>query len=122
MAVNLLSTGAYLFNTRFHREDWRGLVGYIESESVGKRAKVIFVANSQMEGYNYYLKDRNPTWKVNAYPPDALDRKSNIIWLMRYVQDIFDQEDSVRQTVEKYRYKKTREHDFNGIVVWRYDK
>jgi len=39
---------------------------------------------------------------------------------MRYVQPIFDPEDSVRNQVETIGYKKVAERDFNGVTVWEY--
>ena len=34
---------------------------------------------------------------------------------------IFDLKDNLRVNIEKNGYKKAREYDFNGVVVWKYD-
>jgi hypothetical protein len=116
LAINLSTTSAYLFNPRFHRENWRGLLSFIEKESVGKNTITLFVADSQMEAYKYYSKD------AKIAGPTGLNEDFDLIWLMRYVQPMFDPEDKLRQEVEKLGYQKTGEFDFNKVVVWRYEK
>lgn len=116
LVVNILSTGAYLFNPRFQRENWRDLVSFIDKESKGFSSITLFVADSNMEAYRYY--DSNA--KISG--PEGLNNGFDQIWLMRYVQPIFDPEDKVRAQVEKMNYIKQAEYDFNGVVVWKYSK
>jgi len=116
LGVNFLTTSIYLFNPRFHRENWRELVSFIEKESVDENAITLFVADSQMEAYKYYSKD------AKIAGPTGLSEGLDLIWLMRYVQPMFDPEDKLRQEVEKFGYQKTGEFDFNKVVVWRYEK
>ncbi len=116
IGVNLLSTGIYLFNPTFHREDWRGLVNFITKESKGKENLILFVADSQMEAYRFYSQDG----KISG--PEGLRGNLEQIWLMRYVQPIFDPEDKLKSRVEGLGYRKTIELDFNGPVVWKYEK
>ncbi len=114
--INFVSLAIYYKNDKFHREDWRGLTDFIENESAGKNSKVIFVANSQMEGYRYYRPD------AELGSTDDVGEGLDQIWLMRYVQDVFDPGDSVRYKIEDLGYQKVSEHNFNGVVVWRYEK
>ncbi|MFZ5932928.1 MAG: glycosyltransferase family 39 protein [Patescibacteria group bacterium] len=114
LLVNVISSSAYLFNPRFQREDWRGAASFIKKESKGNSA-VVFV-RSQTEAYKYYAKD------AKIALPEELDRSLDEVWLMRYVQPIFDPEDTVRKRVEGLGFEKAREYDFDGVVVWRYQK
>ena len=114
LIVNLLSTGMYLFNTKFHREDWRGLVSHIESNHTGNSV-TIFAANSQMEAFDYYSNG------LSRSGPDGVSGEYDTIWLMRYVQDVFDPDDRVRMNIEDLDYKRVNELDFNGIVVYQYE-
>lgn len=116
VCVNLLASGAYLFNTRFHREDWRGLVSFVEKASEGKKTITIFVTDGQTEAYRYYSKD------VKIAGPEGLEASYEQIWLMRYVQPIFDPEDKIREKIERLGYLKENEYDFNGVVVWKYER
>lgn len=113
---NLAFSCIYFFNPRFHREDWRGLVSFIENTSLNNEAVTLFVRDSQMEAYNYYSTDQ-----IKAIAPDQFEPGSKTVWLMRYVQDIFDPQDIVRIELEKSGYQKKADYDFNGVVVSRYD-
>ena len=116
VSVNLLSSLAYLTNSRFQREDWKGLVTFIESRSKEKESITLFVADAQMEAYRYYQKD------VKIAGPMGLSSDYDQIWLMRYVKEIFDPEDNLRHGVEELGFLETGQYDFNGVVVWRYEK
>jgi len=41
---------------------------------------------------------------------------------MRYLQPVFDSSDSLRAKIEASGYNKEKEYDFNGVVVWKYNK
>jgi len=99
----------YYQNPRFHREDWRELAGLIKNTNT----PIVFVANSQMEGLRYY--------GINPLAPNEIKFESDKLYLSRYVHDIFDPEDKLRKRVESS-YEKISEHNFNGIVVWEYQK
>lgn len=115
IVLNLAFSAIYLFNPKFHREDWRGLVSYVESASEGD-TKVIFPANSQMEAYKYYAK------KDNFSGPEGINKNLEKIWLIRYVYDIVDPEDKARVKVEELGFKKQSEMDFTGVVLFKYEK
>lgn len=113
LAFNMVSAAIYFSNVTFHREDWRGMVSYINS--VAGNNSVVFVANSQFEAVKYY--DKN----LKIATIDNVDVGSDKIWLMRYVQDVFDPKDNVRQKLEGLNFEKVNEHNFNGVVVWEYE-
>lgn len=125
LLVNVVSSGVYLFTPRFHREDWKGLEHFVWQQSKGKRTQLVFVSDSQMEAYSYYFyKNR---WDSDGHGADRnfagpkyIEQHVDTIFLMRYVQPIFDPDEKVRKEVENRGYTKVSEHDFNGIVVWRY--
>lgn len=116
LLVNIIATSIYLFNPRFHREDWRGAVSWIEENSKERNTAVLFVANSLRDPYFYYVEKPIP-----VYGPDSAGRDyPDTIWLMRYAQPILDSRDILRKKVENNGYLKVEEKDFNGIVVWKY--
>lgn len=110
--VNMIFSLTYLLNTKFQREDWRGAVSQIDG------SPVVFPASSQREAFLYY----NP--KPNIIEPENLNKtiEAKDLYLMRYVADIFDPEDTVRKKIEDLGYKKDQEYNFNGVVVWKYQK
>ncbi|MDO8503196.1 MAG: glycosyltransferase family 39 protein [bacterium] len=116
IGINLAATSIYLFNPRFHREDWRSATSWIQEHS-GDKAATLFVGKGQIEPYRYY----NPG--IPAFGPTGWeDGGFDTIFLMRYVQPILDPQDTLRQKVEGGGYRKLGEHDFNGVVVWEYQK
>ncbi len=115
VGMNLIFSGIYLFNPRFHREDWRGLVSFVESHKT-KDSVTLFVADSNMEAYKYYDSS------ANISGSKGFSTKYEEIWLMRYLQPVFDSNDSLCAKIEASVYNKEKEYDFNGVVVWKYIK
>jgi len=115
--LNGLAATIYLSNPRFHREDWRSAVSWIEQDAKGQNAASAFVTNSQQDPYKYYSKT------VPSYGPGGLNRGDfEKIYLFRYVQPIFDPHDNVRKAVESADFLKTDERDFNGVTIWEYER
>lgn len=113
--INLFSSGYYLINNRFQREDWREAVSFIESTKTPQSA-TLFVTGSNWEAYRYYAPD------AKIAIPSQIDGSFDQIWLMRYVWEIFDPTDSTRHKIERLGYKKLEEYNFNGISVYQYKK
>lgn len=114
LTINLLSSALYFSNTKFQREDWRGLVQYISTHE--ENSQVVFSANSQMEAFDYYNAGND------RVGPENIDFNKDKIWLMRYVHDIYDPHNLIPEKIDAEGFKKVQEHDFNGIVVWEYEK
>lgn len=115
IAFNIATSAYYLFTPKFQREDWRGLVRFVESEKTVSSI-TIFAADSNMEAYRYY----HPDGKIAG--PAGLRIGYDQVWLMRYLKDVFDPQDETRIRIENLGYKKVGEYDFNGVVVWKYIK
>ena len=115
VVMNLSFCAVFFSGERFQRENWRGMVEYVEAQSEGKESRVIFVNNGQMEAVRYY------NLGISFMSPDGVDGKAEKLWLMRYVWDVFDPGDQVRARVEELGYERVAEHNFNGVVVWEYE-
>ncbi len=113
ICLNIATSLTYLFNSRFQREDWRSAVKYIENLKSDKSI-TIFVSKSNWEAYRYYAPDA----KIGS--SESLNKDYDQIFLMRYVQDIFDPEDTVAKRVLELGYKYENTIDFNGVVAYRY--
>jgi hypothetical protein len=120
IVVLMIGFGSQLIfwtNPRFWREDWRGAVAYVENQSRNQNSAAVFVNLAQKAPYQYYAKT------VSFYGPDGWqDKNLQIIWLSRYVQPIFDPDDTLRKEIEKAGFVKIEERDFNGVVFWHYQK
>ena len=114
LLINITTSLIYLTNSKFQREDWRGLTNYIRINS-SFSSIVLFPASTGTEAFRYYAPDISYTVKnsVAGY---------NEVWLVRYAQPIFDPTDSTRKSVEEAGYKEVEGKDFNGVGVIRYTK
>lgn len=110
ICINIFSSGIYLFNPKFHREDWRSAAATIADN------KVIFPSDSQKEALIYYGKANNIVLSNNFLGKDGT------VWLSRYVWEIFDPSDSTKKKLESLGYNKAQEVNFNGVVLWKYIK
>ena len=112
---SLISSLTYLFIPRFHREDWKGAVSFIENNSSVN--SVSLLANiAQGAPYNYYSK-LNPLIDEKNLKADY-----DKIFFIRYAQPIFDPKENVLKKVESLGFTKSQEKDFNGVTVWEYKK
>ena len=116
LSVSITSSFYYLLNSRFHRENWRELVAYINKESQREEFGVVFASNGQTEGFRYYYGSGDVIIKS-----DKAESSLEKLWYVRYVQDIFDPSDAVKERIESLGYIKRNVHDFNGIIVWEYE-
>jgi len=105
---NLVTSGYYLFNKKFQREDWKGLTGFVESKKV-ENSVTIFTSNSNMEAYLYYAPD------AKIAGPAGVAKGYNQIWLMDYLSDIFDAGGATESNIEALGYMKKADYRFNGI-------
>lgn len=109
----------YSLDSRWQREDWRSLARYIEENSNGEKAITIFENKAQYSPYLYYAQASQvsvggrDSWRTGSY---------DTIWLMRYLQPLFDPTDSLRLAIEKSNYQLLEKKHFRGVEVWRYQK
>lgn len=109
MFVNIISSGYYLMNHQFQREDWRAA-----AEAIGD-SRIVLPAASQKEALIYYGKEKN------IVTLSELNKKYKTVWLSRYVWELFDAGDSTRLKLESLGYNKTSEYNFNGVVFYKYN-
>lgn len=111
IVISFISITVFNLHPSFQREDWRQAVSYLQSDP-----GIAIIPNlSQATPVTYY--DAN-------YPVFDKDNfRSNLrspVYLIRYVQEIFDPQDSERKTLETGGYKNVQQKDFNGVIVWKY--
>lgn len=111
LCINLLSSGFYLLNSNFHREDWRQLVSLIGQD------KIVLPAGSQKEALIYYGRENQI---VSVQELATNDQQQ--LWLSRYVWNIVDTDDSTRKQIENLGYNWSEELNLNGLVFWKYTK
>lgn len=117
LMISFISVLYYLKNEKFHREDWRSAVNFIETDSAGINYAVIFASGNQTEAYQYYGgKD-----KIIA-ADQITDIKPDTIWLVTYVEDLFDPQAKTQEKIEKSGYSLVSSYNFNGVPVQKFKK
>ncbi len=115
--VSLVSFGCLLIfnsNSSFQRDNWRDAVLYMEKNN----GIALLPSLATVSPINYYRQNL-PVYDPQNFP----DLKPHQpVFLIRYVQEIFDPKDSLRQQLEFNGYAKTEVKNFNQLVIWRYDK
>lgn len=111
LSISLLSLIYFSANTRFQRENWRDAVVYIKNDE----GEVLMPNLSQSAAIKYYAPDL-AIFDL-ASPPKSL---TPTVYLLRYVQDLFDRQDILRKNLENAGYQKIEEKIFNGVLVWKY--
>lgn len=102
IAISLISLAVFNLNPNLQREDWRSATAYINSDP----GKVVMPNTSQSASLTYYHA--------------KMDFKENPVYLVRYVQEIFDPSDSQRILLERNGYKNIEQRNFNGVIIWKY--
>ncbi|KKP40663.1 hypothetical protein A2130_03750 [Candidatus Woesebacteria bacterium GWC2_33_12] len=108
--INIISSGFYLFNSRFQRENWREV-----AKEIGNQ-KIVFPNNSQKEALIYYQKS-NQIISIQELMTNSYKQ----IWLSRYVWEIFDPTDSTRLRLIDMGYNMVLENNYNGVVIQKYE-
>jgi mannosyltransferase len=111
--ISLLALAVFNLNPSYQREDWRGLAAYLKTDP----GLVVFPNLAQSDPIKYYYPTADLA-DINGLNVRSYER----IYLIRYVQEIFDPQDLERTTVEKLGYKRVAEKAFNGVMVWKYQQ
>jgi uncharacterized membrane protein len=127
LVVNLSSTLVYYTNPYFHREDWRGTVGWIEQQAEANSLALMPSYTSHWP-YVYYTQGKVPliTASADIKPLSSQDFdkfSSNIqpptsnIFYIYYLADLFDPQGLIPNWLEGQKFAKIREVSFNQILV-----
>lgn len=128
--IELFCTSVYLFNPIFYREDWKGLVGFLNNKKFDYI--VLFESSGTLPPFDYYSKNRlNAFGALKDFPAnqekDVIDienlTKDRDIYLVDYLVQISDSKRLVSQKIEKLGYKQKETYNFTGVgFVYYYQK
>lgn len=117
--IFMVSIQYFNFNNDFHRENWRGATTYMERLG----GLIVMPSLAQSSPLDYYSKSLAYTDSVNLNGEilSMVHPLSNV-FLLRYVQEIFDPKDVARKMLEDYGFHKVEEKYFNGVLIWKYKR
>ena len=129
IVVNLVSVGVYYFNPYFHREDWRGVVHYIE-ENGNENSLALLPSQTSHWPYAYYSQDKVSLVAVardvrainNRDLQNLSTDKIKTFYYIYYLTDLFDPQGMIVNWLENQKFVKIEEISFNQIKIqeWSY--
>jgi uncharacterized membrane protein len=125
VGVNLFCSGVYLFNPKFHREDWRGMVEWLQKRNQNYGAPVLILPQIS-KPFEYYDRGEsdiayiNPSTSENLY--ESIHRNWRQVYLVSYGLPIFDPAGKIREKLKKVGYEIRKGKSFRrvGVEVWSY--
>jgi len=122
--VNLISLGVYYKNPYFHREDWRGLVNYIEEEAKEKEYALLPPYTSHWP-YEYYSQEKvslvsiaEGIRKVNEKDFEKISLEDiNGFYYIYYLTDLFDPQGLIVNWLDESNFVKIKEVSFNQLKL-----
>lgn len=121
LAVNLICSAVYLFNSHYHRENWRGMVNWLHQDNT-QHAPVI-VLSQVNKAFIYYDQQKSNTFYVSPPKKPNLSPKAtdqNKIYLVSYGLPIFDPNDKIRKELKAKGLMPKTGKSFRkvGVEVW----
>ena len=128
ITINLSSLAVYYFNPYFQREDWKGLVNFLQKQE-----------NSQV-----LLPSETSNWPIRYYDPESKIKlvyrakgiapinglsingltdygpRQEKIYYIRYLSSLFDPNELILAELKEAGYTKVKEVNFNQIPLWEY--
>lgn len=129
--TEFISSGVYLFNPAFQREDWKGLVEYLKLQP--SFSKVLFESNGSFAPFDYYAHNSlQGIGALKKFPAkveeDLIDLQTVLedspdIYLVNYLVEISDPNRLIEKKLTQLNYKQADIKNFNGVgFVYHYVK
>lgn len=136
LAVNLVFLIMYYINPAFQREDWKGMVNFIQNQD-NLNGMVIFEDVNVPSPFYYYFgeskKDKPTVPGLKNFPAkleeDLVDFNTinieswDVIYVVDYLVEISDPERLVDQKLKSLGWQISKTHNFNGVgFVYEYTR
>jgi len=121
ISLNVICSGAYLAFPSFHRENWRGLVDWVQTRNQNYGAPVLIIGEVA-KPFEYYDNGKS-NLKLISVDTQLSDKVKNwnTFFLVSYGLPIFDPNDKIRNSLSQLGYSIRKGESFNqvGIEEWR---
>lgn len=135
LGFNLIFLYNYHFVKRFEKENWKSVVAMIEADYLNEKSKSAVSISCVAEPHStwtYYSKNiipayggikyGNSTSTVYQSMDEALGSGKDIVYLSRFICNLYDPGDIIRVYLEDKGYQKTKEIKDTKVEYWRYDR
>lgn len=119
LLVNLVCSGIYLLNPAFHRENWKEMVEWVQTEN--KNNSPVIILGQIMKPFEYY--DQGATELVIVDNPSSANLNlldTDQVFLISYSLPIFDPEDKIRTELKNLGYQIKQGESFRKVGIERY--
>ena len=121
ISINLCALLIFVFNSRFHREDWRKAVSWSENNCSGNKSIVLFKFYGPFGPWTYYADKKIQTGSIfenNSFVETSMllltaDKKN--ICLFDYLGAMTDPGHRVEQWLDANGFTLKKTTDFNGV-------
>lgn len=111
LLINLTGSAIYLFNTKFHRENWKDLTQeLVELNQTSSPVLIIPVVDAPLK--YYYSQDQ-----IIATDNLSKIKDSQEIWYIPYAEPIFDPQLTIRQKLKDFGFNPVFEKHFRGNLT-----
>jgi len=111
LMINIISSGVYLFNSRFHRENWKDLAAALKEKNTNNYpVAIISTVKAPLE---YYY----PKTALIDLPQITKIQASQTVWVIPYAQPIFHPTFDYHQTLTKKGFNQQFIKHFRGRVT-----
>lgn len=129
--IQLVSSFIYFLNPIFQREDWRGLVSFLQVES--QDSKILLESSGSFSPFDYYskesiigigaLKNFPANELLDLIDLESLLNNSSDVYLIDYLVEISDPRRLVKSKLEILKFKIIEVKNFNGVgFLYHYQK
>lgn len=121
ITINLICSGTYLLNSKFHRENWQGMVEWLHQKNKSYEAPVL-ILEQVAKPFEHYDRRMSKVVYLSRISPTFLGEINEpVIYLISYGLPIFDPEDKIRRRLQAMGYQIKSGESFNsvGIEIWR---
>lgn len=122
--INLASSGIYLTNSKYHREDWKNAVKFVASGDTQKTV-VLFESNYTMAPFDYYNEGKVEGFGgLDSFDASTSDIKTKVekytqgknkVYLFQYLSGITDPQGLLFRQLSLSGFGNTKTNNFNGV-------
>lgn len=122
LVIQIFSAMVYLFNPKYQRDDWKGVVNFLKSQG---RTPVLFESSGSLPPFEYYARGKiNASGALKDFPAKDTGDVANLenllegakdAYLVEYLVDISDPKRLVQKRLAELNYDQTEVKNFNGV-------
>lgn len=112
-SISLFSWQTYVGTPRYHRENWKEAISFIELQARPSDS-VVFSFPGIPDPWLHYSRSQVVALGMGDLR-DHINLRSPRIFYVEYARDLFDPQESIRQKLEQAGYGEIGFRDFNGV-------